>query len=631
MATETEEQEIYKVISEALLSLCEEKPNDPVDYLSRKMLELIGDDPNSVVRKLSEEDNNEKVNENIIITPEKIALNNLSKNFFEYYNIIKLIVDNVYLCEDIKLGGEEKCVRIIDKKKNPFFLSEGKIKMLVNLDSPNIIKIFNIFEDDDYIYVVHDYCPEKDIFSFIQKYKNNINEALLRNIIKQTLIGINYLHQKGILHKNINPSKILVYSHDFENNEIHIKISDIFTNAEYFSRENLTYKSFGNRIENPLYLAPEFLEQKYNNKVDIWSIGVICYILFTGKPPFVGKPQEIIYQIGHKNVNYPGKLNKIKKDFLKKMLNNNPNLRAEAFKLIKDEYFEVDIEELGVENKNENEENKNEEIAELVGIMNQIAKNSIKNNFKRSILTYIASHKIFDENNTKLRKAFSLLDVNKDGSVEIAELYKYYKKYFPGVGKEQYLKMKKFIEAADLNNNGKIEYSEFLTISSFIQNEFNDTLLKEIFDYYDYQKNGYIEANDFKELFEDTNISDHEIHQILDEVDRNGDRKINFEEFKYLMRNSEEKKTEENTNKNESEAYLKFVKDSAQIFLNRKDNENENENENENNENENKENENENNENENLEIIENNNDENNEENNYENFEVNENNLPKEEE
>ena len=152
MATESEEQEIYKVISEALLSLCEEKPNDPVDYLSRKMLELIGDDPNGVVRKLSEEDHDDKINENIIITPEKLALNNLSKNFFEFYSIIKLIEDNVYLCEDIKLGGEEKCVRIIDKKKNPFFLSEGKIKMLVNLDSPNIIKIINIFEDDDYIY-----------------------------------------------------------------------------------------------------------------------------------------------------------------------------------------------------------------------------------------------------------------------------------------------------------------------------------------------------------------------------------------------------------------------------------------------------------------------------------------------
>ena len=169
MASETEEQEIYKVISEALLSLCEEKPNDPVDYLSRKMLELIGDDPKNAVRKKEEKEEafDQKVNENIIITAEKLALSNLHKNFYEFYSIVELIEDNVYLCEDLKLGGELKCVRIINKEKNPVFLSEGKIKMLVSLDSPNVIKIFDIFEDDYNVFIVHDYCPEKDVFNFI--------------------------------------------------------------------------------------------------------------------------------------------------------------------------------------------------------------------------------------------------------------------------------------------------------------------------------------------------------------------------------------------------------------------------------------------------------------------------------
>ena len=335
MASETEEQEIYKVISEALLSLCEEKPNDPVDYLSRKMLELIGDDPKNAVRKKEEKEEafDQKVNENIIITAEKLALSNLHKNFYEFYSIVELIEDNVYLCEDLKLGGELKCVRIIDKEKNPVFLSEGKIKMLVSLDSPNVIKIFDIFEDDYNVFIVHDYCPEKDVFNFIQKYKNDINEEIIRNIIKEVLTGINYLHQKGIVHKNINPSKILVFNHNFETKEIHVKISDFLTNSETFTKGSLTYKSFGNRIENPLFFAPEFIEQKYDNKVDIWSFGIVCYLLFVGKAPFKGKPQEIIYQIGHKNITYPEKLNKIKKDFLKKMLNNDPNLRYDAASL----------------------------------------------------------------------------------------------------------------------------------------------------------------------------------------------------------------------------------------------------------------------------------------------------------
>ena len=605
MASESDEQEIYKVISEALLSLCEEKPNDPVDYLSRKMLELIGDDPKNAVRKKEEEEiNDKKINENIIITAEKLILNNLHKNFSEFYSIIDLIEDNVYLCEDLKLG-DLKCVRIIDKEKNPVFLSEGKIKMLVSLDSPNIIKIFNIFEDDFNIYIVHDYCPEKDIFSFIQNHKDQINEEIIRNIIKEVLTGINYLHQKGIMHKNINPSKLLVFNHNFETNEIHIKISDFATNSEMFIKDSLIYKSFGNRIENPLFFAPEFIEQKYDNKVDIWSFGIVCYLLFVGKAPFKGKPQEIIYQIGHKNIFYPENLLKIKKDFLKKMLNNDPNLRYDANALLKDEYFEVEIDEL------EKEENENKELSELVSVMNQICKYSIGNNFRRSVLSFIATRKLYEENDLKIKKAFNKLDVNKDGSIEIEELFTYYKKIFPGIGKEKIVKMRKFIESADLNNNGKIEYSEFLTILNVVRVEFDDKFLREIFDYYDYEKNGFIEAKDFKELFEDTNISDQQIHQILDEVDKNEDRKIGFEEFKLLM------KKQEINEDNKENAYVNFVGNSAKIMKDKKsfndenNNENNDENNNENNENnENFENYEENNENNNNENINENNNEN---------------------
>ena len=607
MASESDEQEIYKVISEALLSLCEEKPNDPVDYLSRKMLELIGDDPKNAVREKEEEEiNDKKINENIIITAEKLILNNLHKNFSEFYSIIDLIEDNVYLCEDLKLG-DLKCVRIIDKEKNPVFLSEGKIKMLVSLDSPNIIKIFNIFEDDFNIYIVHDYCPEKDIFSFIQKHKDQINEEIIRNIIKEVLTGINYLHQKGIMHKNINPSKLLVFNHNFETNEIHIKISDFATNSEMFIKDSLIYKSFGNRIENPLFFAPEFIEHKYDNKVDIWSFGIVCYLLFVGKAPFKGKPQEIIYQIGHKNIFYPENLLKIKKDFLKKMLNNDPNLRYDANALLKDEYFEVEIDEL------EREENENKELSELVSVMNEICKYSIGNNFRRSILSFIATRKLYEENDLKIKKAFNKLDVNKDGSIEIEELFTYYKKIFPGIGKEKIMKMRKFIESADLNNNGKIEYSEFLTILNVVRAEFDDKFLREIFDYYDYEKNGFIEAKDFKELFEDTNISDQQIHQILDEVDKNEDRKIGFEEFKLLM------KKQEINEDNKENAYVNFVGNSAKIMKDKKsfNDENNNENNNENNENNNENNEN----NENFENYEENN---------ENFENNENNNENEE-
>ena len=102
MATQEETQKIFEVIEQALLSLCREKPNDPVDYLSRKMLELIGDDPNSAIRKKTTLIEGE-VKDNIVLSAEKIAIQNLKKDFYQNYKIIEDISLNNYLIEDLKL------------------------------------------------------------------------------------------------------------------------------------------------------------------------------------------------------------------------------------------------------------------------------------------------------------------------------------------------------------------------------------------------------------------------------------------------------------------------------------------------------------------------------------------------
>ena len=169
--------------------------------------------------------------------------------------------------------------------------------------------------------------------------------------------------------------------------------------------------------------------------------------------------------------------------------------------------------------------------------MNEIAKFTIGNNLRRSILSFIISKKLYDENQNKIRKVFNSLDVNHDGTIEKKELFKQYRKYFPGTPKEQWKKIELFIDTADINKNGKIEYSEFLTVMTLQSRELSEKTLREIFDFYDYSKNGYIDASDIKELFENTDITDKQIHDMLDEVDKNGDRKISFEEFVQLLDN----------------------------------------------------------------------------------------------
>ena len=92
-----------------------------------------------------------------------------------------------------------------------------------------------------------------------------------------------------------------------------------------------------------------------------------------------------------------------------------------------------------------------------------------------------------------------------------------------------------FLETADVDNNGKIDYAEFLTAMNLGNKEISKTTLKEVFDYYDHDKNGVIEAKDIKEIFEDTGLSDKEIHDLIDEVDLNDDRSLSFDEFYKLI------------------------------------------------------------------------------------------------
>jgi calcium-dependent protein kinase len=126
---------------------------------------------------------------------------------------------------------------------------------------------------------------------------------------------------------------------------------------------------------------------------------------------------------------------------------------------------------------------------------------------------------------------FNEIDENGNGHIDVGELYYNYGRFFPGTPEEAWEKVKLFVDKVDINKNGTIEYSEFLTITSLINKEVNQNLLKEVFNYYDQNGTGFIQATDLKELFEDTDLTDSNFQEMIDEYDQNADRKISFAEF----------------------------------------------------------------------------------------------------
>lgn len=520
--SEEEENEMYNIIKTALFSLCDEKPNRPVEFLAKKMLEIVdGDSLNTQISRKSIVVNKPSVDtDDYNIKIENILNENYTKPFLENYKILDKVYGDVYLVEDLKIPEIKKVVKIIDKNKTDLDgLPEKTLESLLNLSHPNVINIYDIIEDEYNLYIIEDYCEGGDLFNFILKNKI-FSEDLVKIIIKQLLDALVYLHGRGLAHTNIKPENILIFKQINASNinDITIKISDLASASLLSSKSN---KINPKLISSPFYLAPEFIESNFNELSDLWSVGAIAYTLLCGKPPYVGKPHEIIFKILHENYEFTQYHSESAKSFISSLMNRDIQSRFNAKEAL--QHFWLCI------NSDKNIQNFDE--SKGVAILSQMSNFVLGKNLRRSVLSYIQSKKYYSEKNIDLLKLFKDIDKDGNGLLNVNEIFDKYGKFFPGTPEEAWKKVKQFVEKIDINNNGVIEYSEILTVSSLINKEINDSMLREVFNFYDDNGNGFIQAGDLKEIFEEMNLKEEYVQFMIDENDQDNDRRISYKEF----------------------------------------------------------------------------------------------------
>lgn len=219
-----------------------------------------------------------------------------------------------------------------------------EIKILSKLDHPNIIKIYEYFNSNSNIYIVTELLSGGELFDKIIKYQK-FSEIEAAKIMKDVLSAIQYCHEKKIVHRDLKPENILV------EDEI-IKIIDFGTSRK-FDKNRLMSNSHG----TPYYIAPEVLNGQYNEKCDVWSCGVILYILLCGLPPFNGKTDsEIMYNVGIGEFSFGKKFNhvsKVAKDLITQMLTFDFKKRPSAKECLGHPWFEAKLEDTPVEISNE--------------------------------------------------------------------------------------------------------------------------------------------------------------------------------------------------------------------------------------------------------------------------------------
>ena len=170
-------------------------------------------------------------------------------------------------------------------KKQDLELAKTEIDILKICQHPNIVKLYDIFDNSDYIYIVMEYCSGGDLFSYIEKRNYKLNESKAAEIIHKLSMAVYYLHSYGIIHRDLKPENILMTD---ESENADIRLLD-FGLSKIIGPNEKCLEPFGTLS----FVAPEVLKGKpYDKSVDLWSIGIIAYLLLCGFLPFDDEHSE---------------------------------------------------------------------------------------------------------------------------------------------------------------------------------------------------------------------------------------------------------------------------------------------------------------------------------------------------
>lgn len=208
---------------------------------------------------------------------------------------------------------------------------EEEVKLLKDLSHPNIVRYLGTVREDDSLNILLEFVPGGSISSLLGKF-GAFPEAVLRTYTKQLLLGLEYLHKNGIMHRDIKGANILV------DNKGCIKLADFGASKQVV--ELATISGAKSMKGTPYWMAPEvILQTGHSFSADIWSVGCTFIEMATGKPPWSQQYQEVaaLFHIGTTKSHppIPEQLSVEAKDFLLKCLQKEPNLRPTASELLK--------------------------------------------------------------------------------------------------------------------------------------------------------------------------------------------------------------------------------------------------------------------------------------------------------
>jgi len=394
---------------------------------------------------------------------------------------------------------------------------------------PNIVNILQVYEDKSYIHIVMELCKGGELFDQIIN-KGHYSEKEAASLVRTMLYVIQHMHDLGVVHRDLKPENFLLSLSDNsepagaanakKGNEAVIKAIDFGLSTFISPQEKLK-----DCVGSSYYIAPEVLRRSYGHEADIWSAGVILYILLCGSPPFFGSSdREILqkvmrYREGTLNFKFQPwpSISEGAKECVLMMLKLDPLERASIDKVLQHPWMK--------ENGTASERPISNEV------INRL-QNFVKMSKLQRMVSRMMAEMLSPAEMQGLTSIFARLDADKDGVITVAELRAGLHDW--GVSHQDLEdEVKRFMDSLDMDGSGTIDLEEFMGATmSLCQMETEENMMRA-FEKIDTDGNGYITREELGSALSKFGLlgDGQSIDEILDEVDENNDGRIDYSEF----------------------------------------------------------------------------------------------------
>uniref|UniRef100_A0A6N2MTS4 non-specific serine/threonine protein kinase n=1 Tax=Salix viminalis TaxID=40686 RepID=A0A6N2MTS4_SALVM len=422
-----------------------------------------------------------------------------------------------FLCVEKATGKEYACKSIA--KRNLLTADDvedvrREIQIMHHLAGhPNVVSINGAYEDEVAVHVVMELCAGGELFDRITKRGHYTEKKAAQ--LTRTIVGvIESCHSLGVMHRDLKPENFLFVN---EREDSPLKAID-FGLSEFFKPG----ESLNDVVGSPYYVAPEVLRKLYGPEADVWSAGVMVYILLCGVPPFwAEKEHDIFKEVLHGHLNFSSKpwpkVSASAKDLIRRMLVRDPKKRLTAHEVLCHPWVRDD----GVAPDKPLDP----------AVLSRLKQFSAMNKIKKLALRIIAEN-LSEEEIAGLKEIFKMIDTDNSGQITFEELKVGLRRFGATLTEAEIYSL---LRAADVDNSGTIDYKEFIAATLHLHKVEKEDHLFAAFSYFDKDDSGYITIDELQQACNEFGMDDVHLEEMVQEVDQDNDGRIDYNEFVAMM------------------------------------------------------------------------------------------------